>query len=232
MGKIIFAGLHIEHRWRCSNENYINFEDTNYWKDLTFQKFPHPPRFKKRLKRTQFTSSAPPSASPFEKKWECKISDWPQYIYKKHIQDTKHAHTNQEFEHNELQNCKINHWKRFVVLNHFIFALTCCFLITHVISCASICLVLIHNWLLMKPSRSILNVAYLFHDSTTSSLTKPSRPMQPLKTHHTQSKVQTLYVQNPHNINPKPWWPKTSKHRFSILNSPNKKLLLQAWQCQ
>ncbi len=111
---------------------------------------------------------------------------------------------------------KINHWKRFVVLNHFIFALTCCFLITHVIW-ASICLLLIHNWLLMKPSRSISNVAYLFHDSTTSSLTKPSRPMQPLKTHHTQSKVQTLYVQNPHNINPKPWWPKTSKTQ--ILNS-------------
>jgi hypothetical protein len=31
-------------------------------------------------------------------------------------------------------------------------------------------------WLLMKPSRSISNVAYLFLDSTTSSLTKPSRP--------------------------------------------------------
>jgi hypothetical protein len=141
----------------------------------------------------------------------------------KHIQDTKHAHMNQEFEHNELQNCKINHWKWFVVLNHFIFALTCCFLITHVI-CASICLFLIHIDSLWSPQDPSRTLPTIFHDSTTSSLTKPSRPMQPLKIHHTQSKVQTLYVQNPHNINPKPWWPKSKQNtdsQFSILQTRN-----------
>ncbi len=157
----------------------------------------------------------PPAPSlPIWEEMRMQISDWPQCVYKKHIQDTKHAHTNQEFEHNELQNCKINHWKRFVVLNHFIFALTCRFLITHVI-CASICLFLIHIDSLWSPQDPSWMLPTFFTIQQQAPLQNLLDLCQPLKIHHTQSEVQTLYVQNPYNINPKPWWPKSKQNTDS-----------------